>query len=149
MSGWRKRQIENIKAGAELHAGDGGYEIGNVTDHAAFVFERNKSLMFDFHEAIRRMHQGAVIQYFGTVNGDVYHPRGAVFCMQRGVVFRYRNGAAVPESWGDMVYDPDFRYIDTLQRVEPRGWPQEEKKHGWKDDIKKMTGYSRIGLNNV
>ena len=146
MSGWRKKQIADLQAGADIHAGDGGYRIGNAEDHAAFVTERNKSLMFDFHEAIRRMHGGAVIQYFGTVNGDVYHPRGAVYCMQRGVVFRYRNGAVDPESSGDMVYDPDFRYIDTLERVEPRGWPAKQKKDR---DIRVALGYSRVGLNNV
>ena len=105
--------------------------------------------MLDFHEAIRRMHEGAVVQYFGTVNGDVYTPRGIVYCMQRGVVFLWRDGKAVAKSWGSMVYDPDFRYIDTYHRVDPRGWPEEKKKHTWKNDIKKMTGYSRVGLNNV
>ena len=147
--GWRKRQIEDLKAAAELHAGDGGYEEGKREDYEAFTIERNKSLMFDFHEAIRRMHDGAVVQYFGTVNGDVYTLRGIVYCMQRGVVFLWRDGKAVAKSWGSMVYDPDFRYIDTYHRVDPRGWPEEKKKHTWKNDIKKMTGYSRVGLNNV
>lgn len=45
MSGWRKKQIANLQAGADIHAGDSGYEIGNAEDHAAFVAERNKSMM--------------------------------------------------------------------------------------------------------
>jgi len=36
---------DNIKAGADIMAGDGGYRIGNAEDHAAFVAERNKSIM--------------------------------------------------------------------------------------------------------
>lgn len=33
-----------IKAGAEIHAGDGGYSVGNQEDYEAFVSIRNKSL---------------------------------------------------------------------------------------------------------
>lgn len=35
---------ENIKAGAEIHAGDFGYSIGNREDHETFVKARNQSL---------------------------------------------------------------------------------------------------------
>jgi hypothetical protein len=118
----RAELIKATAAGGNIHAGDGGYEIGDPEKHAAFVTERNKSLMFDYHEAIRRMHEGAVVQYFGTVNGNVFK-RGAKFCMQRGVVFLYKEGAAVPATDGSMVYDPDFRFIPTYEKVEPRGWP--------------------------
>lgn len=140
-----KQKRQQVLAGAAVHD-SGGYEIGNPEDHAAFVAERNKSLMFDFHEAILRMHKGAVVKYYGTVNGNVFTGLGATYCMQRGVVFRYRNGAAVPESWGCMVYDPDFRYVDTLERIEPRGWPEKPKKDR---EIRSKLGYSRVGLKNV
>ena len=33
----------NIKAGADIHAGDGGYSEGNWEDHTKFVEKRNKS----------------------------------------------------------------------------------------------------------
>lgn len=36
--------IKNIKAGADIHAGDGGYSEGNLEDYEAFVAIRNKSL---------------------------------------------------------------------------------------------------------
>lgn len=52
MSGWRKKQIADLQAGADIHAGDGGYRIGNAEDHAAFVAKRNKSIM---HERIREL----------------------------------------------------------------------------------------------
>ena len=102
--------------------------------------------MIDYHEAICAMHQGHVVQYVGTVNGPVYTDRGKCFAMQRGVIFLYENDQVVPRSEGNMVYDPDFRYELTGQTVEPRGWPNKPKKY---PEIKPMTGYSRIGLNNV
>lgn len=100
----------------------------------------------DFHEAIREMHKGNVVQYIGTVNGNVWTDRGWSFCMQRGVIFVYRDGRVTPKSSGNMVYDPDFRYELTGETVDPRGWPNKPKKY---PEIKVMTGYSRIGLNNV
>ena len=42
MSGWRKKQIADLQAGAEVMAGDGGYEIGNAEDQAAFAAKREK-----------------------------------------------------------------------------------------------------------
>ena len=35
---------ENIKAGANIHAGDGGYSIGTKEKHDEFVKGRNQSL---------------------------------------------------------------------------------------------------------
>lgn len=35
---------KNIKAGAEIHAGDGGYSLGNQEDHDAFVKKREAAL---------------------------------------------------------------------------------------------------------
>ena len=35
---------EQIKAGADIHAGDGGYEISTQEKYEAFVKVRNKSL---------------------------------------------------------------------------------------------------------
>ena len=35
---------ENIKIGSDIHAGDGGYSIGNKEDYEAFVKVRNQSL---------------------------------------------------------------------------------------------------------
>jgi hypothetical protein len=101
--------------------------------------------MIDYHEAIKEMHKGHVVQYIGTVNGPVWR-KGSSFCMQRGCIFVYENGRVIPKSYGHMVYDPDFRYELTGEVVDPRGWPNKPKKH---PEIKVMTGYSRIGLNNV
>lgn len=36
---------ENIKAASNIHAGDGGYSVGNEEDHRKFVDLRNRSLM--------------------------------------------------------------------------------------------------------
>lgn len=101
--------------------------------------------MIDYHEAIKQMHQGRVVKYIGTVNGDVFTNGGWSFCMQRGVIFVY-NGRVIPKSCGHMVYDPDFRYELTGEVIDPRGWPDKPKKHR---EIKSMTGYSRIGLGNI
>lgn len=101
--------------------------------------------MIDYHDAIREMARGNVVQYIGTANGDVWTDRGWSFCMQRGVVFVYKD-RVIPKSSGNMVYDPDFRYKLTGEVVDPRGWPNKPKKY---PEIKPITGYSRIGLNNV
>jgi len=98
---------------------------------------------FDYHEAIRQMHEGNVVQYAGTVNGQVWK-RGLKFCMQRGCIFVYDHGVIPYKSIGSMVYDPDFRYILTNETVDPRGWVNNPK-----DEIKSALGYSRIGLGNV
>lgn len=96
----------------------------------------------NYHQAIDEMYKGHVVQYIGTVNGNVYTDKGACFCMCRGVVFRYDN-EPVYRSDGAMVYDPDFRYKLTDQTVDPRYWPKKP------DNIKTKLGYSRIGLNNI
>lgn len=101
--------------------------------------------MIDYHQAIKEMHKGHVVQYIGTTNGPVWR-KGKSWCMQRGVVFLYDNGKIPYKSAGHMVYDPDYRYELTGETVDPRGWPNKPKKH---PEIKVMTGYSRIGLNNV
>lgn len=97
----------------------------------------------DYHEAIRQMHKGFVVQYAGTVNGEVWK-RGIKFCMQRGCIFVYGDKAISYKSIGSMVYDPDFRYILTGETVDTRDWPY--NRH---IELKKTLGYSRIGLNNV
>lgn len=101
--------------------------------------------MIDYHEALREMHKGNVVRYIGTVNGPVWK-KGISFCMQRGVVFVYQDGKIPYKSAGHMVYDPDFRYELTGEAVDPRGWPNKPKKY---PEIKVITGYSRIGANNV
>jgi len=109
--------------------------------------------MIDYHEAIREMHQGRVVKYVGTVNGNVMTDRGASFCMCRGVLFRYRDGLPEYRSDGAMVYDPDFRYELTGETVDTRAWPV--KPHVVKppkvldNDTVAALGYSRIGRNNV
>jgi hypothetical protein len=35
---------ENIKAGADIHAGDGGYQLGTQEEYDEFVKKRNQSL---------------------------------------------------------------------------------------------------------
>ena len=47
--------IENIKAGADIHAGDGGYGIGTQENYDAFVKIRNQSLA---QARIRRQDRG-------------------------------------------------------------------------------------------
>lgn len=81
------------------------------------------NVQIDYHESIRQMNKGSVVQYVGTVNGNVWTAKGGKFCMQRGVIFSYVNGVVIPYSYGTMVYDPDFRYKLTGETVEPRGWP--------------------------
>lgn len=41
MTGWRKKQIENLKAGSEIMEGDGGYGIGTREAYDEFVKKRN------------------------------------------------------------------------------------------------------------
>ena len=38
--------------------------------------------MIDYYEALREMHQGNVVKYVGTVNGNVMSDNGASFCME-------------------------------------------------------------------
>lgn len=83
--------------------------------------------MIDYHEAVKQMHQGNVVKYIGTVNGNVMTNKGSSFCMCRGVIFRYRDGKPEPRSDGAMVYDPDFRYELTGETVDTRYWPAIEE----------------------
>ena len=100
--------------------------------------------MIDYHESLKQMHQGNVVKYIGTVNGNVMTDKGWSWCMCRGIVFPYHKGKIQWDKPGHMVYDPDFRYVLTGETVDPREW----KKRVY-PEIKPITGYSRIGLNNV
>lgn len=48
--GWymKKQILENIKAGADIHAGDGGYGIGTQEKYEEFVKVRNQSLLNNY-----------------------------------------------------------------------------------------------------
>jgi len=65
---------------------------------------------FDYHDAVKAMYKGNVVQYIGTVNGNVFSTRKPKFCMLRGIILDFVDGVPVPKSYGTMVYDPDFRY---------------------------------------
>jgi hypothetical protein len=102
--------------------------------------------MIDYHEAVRQMHLGNVVKYVGTVNGNVWTDRGASFCMCRACIFLYDQGV----KWnriGHMLYDPDFRYELTGEKVDTRAWKPEKKQD--RKEIKSKLGFSRIGLGNV
>jgi hypothetical protein len=98
--------------------------------------------MIDYHQAILEMAKGNVVQYIGTINGPVW-TRGSSFCMQRGVIFRYDPLRISYKTCGHMVYDPDFRYELTGEKVDPRGWPIHPESN------KPTSGYARIGAGNV
>ncbi len=98
--------------------------------------------MIDYHQAILEMAKGNVVQYIGTINGPVW-TRGSSFCMQRGVIFRYDPLRISYKTCGHMVYDPDFRYEPTGEKVDPRGWPIHPESN------KPTSGYARIGAGNV
>jgi hypothetical protein len=76
--------------------------------------------MIDYLTAISEMYQGKVVQYVGTVNGNIFIEDGAKMCMIRGVVFDYpvQKVARVP------LYDPDFRYRLTGETVDTTIWPK-------------------------
>ena len=102
--------------------------------------------MIDYFQALKEMHQGKVVKYVGTVNGNVMTDNGGSFCMCRGCIFLFDDGI----KWnklGYMVYDPDFRYEPTGETVDPRAWKPEKNRD--RKDIKSKLGYSRIGLGNV
>ena len=102
--------------------------------------------MIDYHEAVREMHKGNVVKYVGTVNGNVMTDRGWSWCMCRGCIFPY-NGEPLWNMGGQMVYDPDFRYVLTGETVDPRAWRPDSNQD--RKEIKSKLGYSRIGLGNV
>ena len=109
--------------------------------------------MIDYFQALREMHQGNVVKYVGTVNGNVMTDKGQSFCMCRGVIFRYRDGKPAYRSDGAMVYDPDFRYELTGETVDTRHWPTKPTIVKTPRVLDKETvaklGYSRIGRSNV
>ena len=78
----------------------------------------------NWHEAVNEMYKGNVVQYIGTVNGNVWADRGCCFAMQRGVIFEYKNGKVYAKTFGSMVYDPDFRYKLTGETVNTKDWPE-------------------------
>lgn len=93
----------------------------------------------NYFEAITEMHKGNVVRYIGTANGPVWN-KGKSWCMQRGIIFEYNPEYINYKTCGNMVYDPDFRYELTGEIVDPRGWPNRKRE---------VTGYSRVGLNNI
>lgn len=78
--------------------------------------------MLDYHDAVREMHKGNVVQYVGTVNGNVMTDKGSKFCMCRSVIFAYQDGVVQWDMLGCMLYDPDFRYELTGETVDTRAW---------------------------
>jgi hypothetical protein len=76
----------------------------------------------DYHDAVKAMHNGNVVQYTGTVNGNVFNTRKFKFCMLRGVILDFVDGEPVPKSYGTMVYDPDFRYKLAEENVDTKKW---------------------------
>ena len=77
--------------------------------------------MINYHESITQMYNGNVVQFIGTVNGNIFTDDGAKFCMQRGVVFDYPSLTIQ----GLQVYDPDFRYKLTGETVDTSIWPKQ------------------------
>jgi hypothetical protein len=76
----------------------------------------------DYHDAVKAMHKGGVVEYIGTVNGNVPSTKRPKFCMLRGVILDYINGVPVPKSYGTMLYDSDFRYKLTNETVDTKKW---------------------------
>ena len=72
----------------------------------------------NYHEAVDEMYKGNVVQYSGTINGNIWSENGAKFCMLRGVIFRYPSRTDP----GAIVYDPDFRFKLTGEIVDTRSW---------------------------
>ena len=76
----------------------------------------------DYHDAVRAMHQGNIVQYIGTVIGDLFIKNGSKFCMLRGVIFEYVDGSPVAKTHGNMLYCTGFRYKLTGETIDPRNW---------------------------
>ena len=77
---------------------------------------------FDYHDAVKHMHKGNVVQYIGTINGNVFSIRKPKFCMLRGIILDFVDGEPVSKSYGNMIYDPDFRYKLTGESVDTKTW---------------------------
>lgn len=101
----------------------------------------------NYCEALQEMHKGNVVKYIGTVNGSIWTDNGASFCMCRGCIFLFDGGIIKWNKLGYMVYDPDFRYEQTGETVDPRAWKPENRSN--KKYIKSKLGYNRVGLDNV
>jgi hypothetical protein len=52
--------MNNLKAGAEIHAGDGGYSIGTQEAHDAFVKVRNQSLWESTNEELTQIRKSFI-----------------------------------------------------------------------------------------
>ena len=53
---------ENIKAGSDIHAGDGGYSLGTQEAHDEFVKGRNKSLV---RTKLRELERASGLEIYG------------------------------------------------------------------------------------
>lgn len=62
MTGWRKKQIDNMIAGAEQMTDDKGYSIGTEEQYNAFVEKRNKSMM---RARLREYEKQSGLEIFG------------------------------------------------------------------------------------
>ena len=76
----------------------------------------------NYFEAITLMHQGHVIQFTGTKNGDIKTMKGQKFCMLRGCIFMFSRSGAIKKTMGSMVYDPDFIYESTGEMIDTTKW---------------------------
>lgn len=57
-----KTNLDQIKAGADIHAGDGGYSLGTQEAHDEFVKNRNRSLV---KARIRQFEKESKLEIFG------------------------------------------------------------------------------------
>lgn len=57
-----KTNLDQIKAGADIHAGDGGYSLGTQKAHDEFVKNRNRSLV---KARIRQFEKESKLEIFG------------------------------------------------------------------------------------
>ena len=76
--------------------------------------------MIDFHEAVKQMHAGKIVQFEGKIKTQ--------FAMFRGAFFSKEGFDWVHTH---MLYDPGFRYSLTGETINPKDWPPiyADKKH--------------------
>ena len=74
---------KNIKAGAEIHAGDGGYEIGTKAGYEAFVEIRNHIGYIEREEGFYKLYsppKDSIVTHAFILckycNGAIYHCMG-------------------------------------------------------------------------
>jgi hypothetical protein len=92
--------------------------IGELTGQTT----NNESFLFDYHEALKQMHEGKVVEYVGTVNGNVNGSHRTKFCMLRGCIFLFESGQGAVNTKKQMVYDPNFRYQLTGETISTNSW---------------------------